>query len=85
MPEMEKVLYEEKTKNIEKSPWPLVLVLIFLIAVFVGFFYWFFFINAEEQSSEILDQLVVPEPEAPPEPEYTGPRDPFTNEPLETQ
>ncbi|MFA7193484.1 MAG: hypothetical protein WC087_01025 [Candidatus Paceibacterota bacterium] len=89
MPEMEKVLAEEQQKKIEKSPWPMIFVLIVLLGLIGLFFFWFFFLNkTDEQSSEILDQLIKVEDEAPAEPappEYTGPRDPFTNEPLETQ
>ncbi len=88
MPEMEKVLTEEQAKKIEKSPWPLVFVLVTLLFIFGGFFYWFFFINVEKTSSDILDKLVKPvktEEVAPTVPEYTGPRDPFTNLPLEVK
>lgn len=84
MPEMEKVLEEEKVKNIEKSPWPLVFVLLFLLVLLGGFIYWFLFINADDTSSDVLDQLIVPEaetPVAPPAP--VGPLDPFTNLPIE--
>jgi hypothetical protein len=86
MPEMEKVLSEEQSKNLEKSPWPLVFVLLFVLSIFSGFFYWFFIVNKEAPASDILDQLIIPEPEAPaPPPVPTGPVDPFTNLPLEVK
>lgn len=89
MPEMEKVLAEEQAKKIEKSPWPMVIVLLVLLSLIGIFFYWFLVLNkTDEQSSEILNQLIKVEDEVPTEPvvpEYTGPRDPFTNEPLEVK
>jgi hypothetical protein len=88
MPEFEKVMLEEKIKNIEKSPWPLAIILIFILVMIGGFLYWWFFIfnapSTEETESEKLLQEIQIQKEVdaqaqiPVEP--TGPVDPFTNE-----
>ncbi len=92
MPEMEKVLAEEKAKKIEKSAWPLVMVLLILLSLIGGFLYWFFIANKDNgeltESEKLLQELQnekkeVEAPVAPPEP--TGPRDPFTGELLENK
>lgn len=82
MPEIEKVLAEENAKKAEKSPWPLVIVLVLLIAIFGGFAYAWFFIFNPEPIGFTEEQEAPPESPLPPEP--TGPRDPFTNQLLET-
>lgn len=90
MPEIEKVLAEEQAKKIEKSPWPLVFVLLILIALMGGFFYWFLVLNKDTgemtESEKLLQELenektAEQAPIAPPAP--TGPVDPFTGLPLE--
>ncbi len=92
MPEMEKVLYEEEVKKKEKSPWPLVIALLILISLMGAFFYWFFILNkdtgemteSEKLLQEIENEKAAQEsPVTPPAP--TGPVDPFTGLPLETQ
>jgi hypothetical protein len=91
MPEIEKVMMEEQAKKIEKSPWPLAIVLIFILAMIGGGFYWWFYIfnapSTEETESEKLLQEIQIQKEAdaqaqiPVEP--TGPVDPFTGLPVE--
>jgi hypothetical protein len=90
MPEIEKVLAEEQAKKIEKSPWPLVFVLLILIALMGGFFYWFLVLNKDTgemtESEKLLQELESEKtaeqtPIAPPAP--TGPVDPFTGLPIE--
>lgn len=90
MPEMEKVLAEEQSKKIEKSPWPLLITLIVLVALIGGFFYWFFVLSKDSgevlESEKLLQELQAEktkqsQPETPPSP--TGPVDPFTNEPIQ--
>lgn len=90
MPEMEKVMAEEQAKKIEKSPWPLLVVLIILLMIFGGIAYaWFFIFRPEVRTltdeEKFLQELQQSkEQENIPAPEPTGPRDPFTNQLLET-
>ncbi len=89
MPEMEKVMSEERAKNIEKSPWPLVFVLIILLGLIGGFLYWFYMLNqpsGEVTESEMLLQELQnqnQQQEQTPAPQPTGPIDPFTGLPVE--
>lgn len=95
MPEIEKVLREEQAKKIEKSPWSLVLVLIFVLAMIGGFAYWWFFIfnkvDGEMTEGEKLLQEIRIQKETQTEAEAqakipvepSGPVDPFTGAPLD--